>query len=89
MMAKGGHMADGGMNSKIVMLVKDKKGNVVLRTTSTNKAADYVSLHGRDNFTVETLDGRRIMATGGLTNLEGTTTPKAYPMGEPDINVVV
>jgi hypothetical protein len=29
------------------------------------------------------------MATGGLTNLEGTTTPKAYPMGEPDINVVV
>ena len=87
--AEGGMMADGGMNSKIVMLVKDKKGNVVLRTTSTNKAADYVSLHGRDNFTVETLDGRRIIATGGLTNLEGTTTPKAYPMGEPDINVVV
>ena len=87
--AKGGHMADGGMNSKIVMLVKDKKGNVVLRTTSTNKAADYVSLHGRNNFTVETLDGRRIMAKGGLTNLEGTTTPKAYPMGEPNINVVV
>lgn len=29
------------------------------------------------------------MAKGGLTNLEGTTTPKAYPMGEPDINVVV
>ena len=29
------------------------------------------------------------MAKGGLTNLEGTTTPKAYPMGEPNINVVV
>ena len=29
------------------------------------------------------------MAKGGMTNLEGTTTPKAYPMGEPDINVVV
>ena len=88
-MSGAGQFANGGMNSKIVMLVKDKKGNVVLRTTSTNKAADYVSLHGRDNFTVETLDGRRIMAKGGLTNLEGTTTPKAYPMSEPDTNVVV
>jgi DNA repair protein RadC len=61
-----GHtMAKGGMSDKIVLLVKDKKGNVVLRTTSTNKAADYCGLHGRENFTVETLDGRRIMAKGG------------------------
>jgi hypothetical protein len=58
-------MAKGGMSDKIVILVKDKKGNVVLRTTSTNKAADYCGLHGRENFTVETLDGRRIMAKGG------------------------
>jgi hypothetical protein len=61
----GNPMAKGGMSDKIVMLVKDKKGNVVLKTTSTNKAADYVSLHGRENFTVETLDGRKIMAKGG------------------------
>jgi hypothetical protein len=61
----GQSMAKGGMSDKIVILVKDKKGNVVLRTTSTNKAADYCSLHGRENFTVETLDGRRIMAKGG------------------------
>jgi DNA repair protein RadC len=61
-----GHpMAKGGISDKIVLLVKDKKGNVVLRTTSTNKAADYCGLHGRENFTVETLDGRRIMAKGG------------------------
>jgi hypothetical protein len=61
----GQSMAKGGMSDKIVILVKDKKGNVVLRTTSTNKAADYCGLHGRENFTVETLDGRRIMAKGG------------------------
>jgi hypothetical protein len=61
----GHSMAKGGMSDKIVLLVKDKKGNVVLRTTSTNKAADYCGLHGRENFTVETLDGRRIMAKGG------------------------
>lgn len=93
-MAKGGMMADGGMSNKIVILVKDKKGNVVFRTTSTNKAADYVGLHGRNNFTVETLDGRRIMADGGfmakggLTNLAGTTTPKAYPMGKPNTDII-
>jgi DNA repair protein RadC len=61
----GQSMAKGGMSDKIVILVKDKKGNVVLKTTSTNKAADYCGLHGRENFTVETLDGRRIMAKGG------------------------
>jgi hypothetical protein len=61
----GQSMAKGGMSDKIVILVKDKKGNVVLRTTSTNKAADYCGLHGRENFTVETLDGRKIMAKGG------------------------
>jgi hypothetical protein len=61
----GQSMAKGGMSDKIVLLVKDKKGNVVLKTTSTNKAADYCGLHGRENFTVETLDGRRIMAKGG------------------------
>ena len=61
----GNAMAKGGMSDKIVLLVKDKKGNVVLRTTSTNKASDYCGLHGRENFTVETLDGRRIMAKGG------------------------
>jgi hypothetical protein len=61
----GNPMAKGGMSDKIVLLVKDKKGNVVLRTTSTNKASDYCGLHGRENFTVETLDGRRIMAKGG------------------------
>ena len=61
----GQSMAKGGMSDKIVILVKDKKGNVVLKTTSTNKAADYLGLHGRDNFTVETLDGRKIMAKGG------------------------
>jgi hypothetical protein len=86
---EGHYMADGGMNDKIVLLVKDKKGNVVLRTTSTNKAADYCGLHGKENFTVETLDGRRIMATGGLTNIKGTTEPKAYPQAEPNTNVVV
>jgi len=86
---EGHYMADGGMNKKIVLLVKDKKGNVVLRTTSTNKAADYCGLHGRENFTVETLDGRRIMATCGLTNIKGTTEPKAYPQAEPNTNVVV
>ena len=61
----GQSMAKGGMSDEIVILVKDKKGNVVFKTTSTNKAADYCGLHGRENFTVETLDGRRIMAKGG------------------------
>jgi hypothetical protein len=29
------------------------------------------------------------MATGGLTNIKGTTEPKAYPEAEPNTNVVV
>jgi hypothetical protein len=29
------------------------------------------------------------MATGGLTNIKGTTEPKAYPQAEPNTNVVV
>jgi hypothetical protein len=30
-----------------------------------------------------------MMAKGGLTNIKGTTEPKAYPQAEPNTNVVV
>jgi hypothetical protein len=39
--------------------------------------------------TVESYAKGGHMATGGLTNIKGTTEPKAYPEAEPNTNVVV
>ena len=64
-MAKGGYMAKGGSVLKpIKILIKNLDGKIVYTTTSSNKAADYLVLHDRDNLTVETEDGEVIFANG-------------------------
>lgn len=101
-MAKGGKMADGGMMNKYDVvynsydqetgdMIADQESVYVMANSiseAKNKAMTMLEEGSRDeDFTIVRVNA--MMAKGGLTNVEGTTTPKAYPMGKPDINVVV
>jgi hypothetical protein len=59
-----------------------------------NKAMTMLEEGSRDeDFTIVRVNSMMAkgghMATGGLTNIKGTTEPKAYPEAEPNTNVVV
>jgi hypothetical protein len=122
MMAKGGHMADGGVTplsgliisfpydredayrikriieDHVGMLYADYGDEIYVRVMDDDRgevseydlkqiAKDIRSLNL--GVTVESYAKGGHMATGGLTNIKGTTEPKAYPEAEPNTNVVV
>ena len=100
-----GNMAKGGMMKKIYEVGIDlgEMGTETIAKFDSEelaeafldgyKLADPTSRVFIDTVTsdfLETMNSKGgHMAKGGLTNLKGTSTPKAYPMGEPNINVVV
>jgi hypothetical protein len=86
----GGIMADGGHIAKsgkyYVMDAKD--GKIVSKGFDTEEEAKvekFKIFEKTNNFFLT----QKKMAKGGLTNIKGTTEPKAYPQAEPNTNVVV
>lgn len=101
-MSGAGQFAQGGMMNKYDVvynsydqetgdMIADQESVYVMANSiseAKNKAMTMLEEGSRDeDFTIVRVNA--MMAKGGLTNLKGTTTPKAYPMGEGDINVVV
>jgi hypothetical protein len=102
MIAKGGHMAKGGMMNKYDVIynsydqetgdmIADNESIYVMANSiaeAKNKAMTMLEEGSQDeDFTIVRVNS--MMAKGGLTNIKGTTEPKAYPQAEPNTNVVV
>jgi hypothetical protein len=95
-------MATGGMMNKYDVIynsydqetgdmIADNESIYVMANSiaeAKNKAMTMLEEGSQDeDFTIVRVNS--MMAKGGLTNIKGTTEPKAYPQAEPNTNVVV